>query len=102
MKFSTCFGALSGKNLISMSPNFVLMIARGAALPASARGAGLSAAKAGTLNVSTSKTTNVTYDGMMILFPLVRTEPSPRRFPLEIVRAAPQRLFRRHLLRLLL
>src|SRR5512142_1522593 len=30
MKFSTCLGALSGKNAISISPNFVLMMALGA------------------------------------------------------------------------
>src|SRR6478736_5001116 len=29
MKFSTCLGALSGKNAISISPNFVLMMALG-------------------------------------------------------------------------
>src|SRR5690348_16946321 len=29
MKFSTCFGALSGKNLTSISPSLVLMTARG-------------------------------------------------------------------------
>src|SRR5439155_149589 len=29
MKFSTCFGASFGKNLISISPNFVLMSACG-------------------------------------------------------------------------
>src|SRR5947208_8160919 len=45
MKFSTCLGATSWKNLISISPNLVLMIARGsfftdpAAGPAAAFGA---------------------------------------------------------------
>src|SRR5207245_8305613 len=33
MKFSTCFGATSGKNLISISPNLVLMIACGSIFP---------------------------------------------------------------------
>src|SRR6185295_10669469 len=45
MKFSTCLGAFSGKNTMSMSPNFVLIVALGPFVTSAFPTGALSAAK---------------------------------------------------------